>query len=143
MIYEHFKVFFATDSYHHVKRSLIFDFKILKKLLKQILAIVLFDLTVSVGLTILFRMVSQRNVIHRLLVNTFAVQNGGIVEVPKSIVIALIVSIIEIHVQKVNYFTEKLNRFIACLLDGRCTYQLFLESNWLEQQTFHQKKVIL
>jgi hypothetical protein len=45
-------------------------------------------------------MVNQRNVIHLLLVNTFAVQNGGIVEVPKSIVIALIVSIIEIHVQK-------------------------------------------
>ena len=47
-------------------------------------------------------MVNQRSVIHLLLVNTFAVQNGGIVEVPKSIVIALIVSIIEIHVQKVN-----------------------------------------
>jgi len=74
-------------------------------------------------------MVNQRNVIHLLRVNTFAVQNGVIVEVPKSIVIALIVSIIETHVQKVKYFTEKLNRFIACLLDGRCTYQLFLESN--------------
>merc|ERR1739844_660927 len=72
----------------------------LKKLLKLILAIALFDRTVSVGLTILFRMVNQRNVIHLLRVNTFAVQNGVIVEVPKSIVIARIASIIEIHVQK-------------------------------------------
>ena len=88
-------------------------------------------------------MVNQRNVIHRLLVNTFAVQNGGIVEVPKSIVIALIVSIIETHVQKVKYFTEKLNRFIASLLDAWCTFHLFLVSNWLEQQIFHQKIVIL
>ena len=61
-------------------------------------------------------MVNQRNVIHLLRVNTFVVQNGGIVEVPKSIVIALIVSIIEIHVQKVKYFMETENRFIACLL---------------------------